>query len=278
MASAVRHRLGENGWTILGRGYLIASFVFLLLPIVTLVAFSFQKNQYASLPGQGWSLRWYIKLFSDGALLQALQNSLIVSPLAATGASIIGFFAAYAINRFVFPGRTLLSVMLVLPILIPPLILGVAFLGLLSKLGLQGQLYSVLIAHIVLATAPAMAIIQLRLAQMPTALEEAAWDLGATEWQALRRVVLPFAWSGLAGGWLLAFTFSFDEFVIAWFVSGFDQTLPVAIYAYIVGSADPSLNAIASIIFVLSALVLCGVELLLLPLLMRRPGTALADG
>jgi spermidine/putrescine transport system permease protein len=274
MASAVRHRLGENGWTLLGRLYLVVGFVFLLLPILTLVAFSFQKNQYASLPGQGWSLRWYVKLFSDGALIQALQNSLVVSPLAATGATIIGFFAAYAVNRFVFPGRTLLSVVLVLPILIPPLILGVAFLGLLSKLGLQGQLYSVLIAHIVLATAPAMAIIQLRLSQMPAALEEAAWDLGATEWQALWRVVLPFAVSGLAGGWLLAFTFSFDEFVIAWFVSGFDQTLPVAIYAYIVGSADPSLNAIASIIFVLSAFVLCGVELLVIPLLMRRPGIA----
>jgi spermidine/putrescine transport system permease protein len=266
-----RPQSDRNGWTILGRLYLVAGFIFLLLPIVTLVAFSFQKNQYASLPGQGWSLRWYIKLFSDGVLLQALKNSLIVSPLAATGACIIGFFAAYAVNRFVFTGRTLLSVVLVLPILIPPLILGVAFLGLLSRLGLQGQLYSVLIAHIVLVTAPAMAIIQLRLSQMPASIEEAAWDLGCTEFQALYRVVLPFALSGIAGGWLLAFTFSFDEFVIAWFVSGFDQTLPVAIYAYIVGSADPSLNAIASIIFVLSGLVLLGVELLLIPLLMRRP-------
>ena len=269
-----RPRPGANGWTILGRIYLVLGFVFLMLPIVTLVVFSFQKNQYASLPGQGWSLRWYIKLFSDGALIQALKNSLIVSPLAATGASVVGFFAAYAVNRFVFRGRTLLSVVLVLPILIPPLILGVAFLGLLSRVGLQGQLYSVLIAHIVLVTAPAMAIIQLRLTQLPASIEEAAWDLGCTELQALWRVVLPFALSGIAGGWLLAFTFSFDEFVIAWFVSGFDQTLPVAIYAYIVGSADPSLNAIASIIFVLSGLVLCGVELLLIPLLMRRPNAA----
>jgi spermidine/putrescine transport system permease protein len=269
-----RPRPRSNGWAILGRLYLVAGFVFLMLPIVTLVVFSFQKNQYASLPGQGWSLRWYVKLFGDGVLLQALENSLIVSPLAATGASIIGFFAAYAVNRFVFRGRTLLSVVLVLPILIPPLILGVAFLGLLSRLGLQGQLYSVLIAHIVLVTAPAMAIIQLRLSQMPASIEEAAWDLGATEWQALWRIVLPFALSGIAGGWLLAFTFSFDEFVIAWFVSGFEPTLPVAIYAYIVGSADPSLNAIASIIFVLSGLALCGVELLLIPLLLRPQAAA----
>jgi spermidine/putrescine transport system permease protein len=267
-----------NGFAILGRIYLLVGFVFLLLPIVTLVVFSFQKNQYASLPGQGWSLRWYEKLFSDGALLLALKNSLIVSPLAATGACVVGFFAAYAVNRFVFWGRKLLSALLVLPILVPPLILGVAFLGLLSRLGLQGQLYSVLIAHIIMVTAPAMAVIQLRLSQMPIALEEAAWNLGASEWQALWKVVLPFSLSGIAGGWLLAFTFSFDEFVIAWFVSGFDQTLPVAIYAYIVGSADPSLNAMATIIFVLSGIALFGVELLLIPMLLRltRPPEAAA--
>jgi spermidine/putrescine transport system permease protein len=252
-----------------GRLYLLVGFTFLLLPIITLVVFSFQRNQYASIPGQGWSLRWYVKLFSDPVLLQSLKYSLIVSPLAATCASVIGFLAAYAVHRFVFPGRTLLAVVIVLPVLIPPLILGIAFLGLLSRIGLQGQLYSVLITHIVLTTAPAMAIIQLRLGQMPASLEEAAWNLGATELQAVRRVVLPFALSGIAGGWLLAFTFSFDEFVISWFVSGFERPLPVTIYEYLVGSADPSLNAIASIIFVLSGLILLGVELLLIPMLIR---------
>jgi spermidine/putrescine transport system permease protein len=245
-----------------------------MLPIVTLVLFSFQKNQYASLPGQGWSLRWYIKLFSDGTLLEALRNSLIISPLAATGACVIGFFAAYAVHRFTFRGRTLFSVVLILPILIPPLILGVAFLGLFSRLGLDGGIDSVLLAHILLVTAPAMAIIQLRLAQMPASIEEAAWDLGCTEWQALWRVVLPFALGGIAGGWLLAFTFSFDEFAIAWFVSGFEPTLPVAIYAQIGNSADPSLNAMSSIVFVLSGLILCGAEFLILPLLIRRSRTA----
>lgn len=270
MARAAIARGGESlAW--LGRAYLGLCFVFLLLPIVTLVVFSFQKNQYASIPGQGWSLRWYTKLFNDGTLIDALQNSLIVSPLAATAASILGFLAAYAVNRFTFIGRSALAATIVMPILIPPLILGVALLGLLSRLGLNGQLFSVFLTHVTLVTAPAMAIIQLRLSQMPRSLEEAAWDLGATEFQTLIRVVLPFALVGIAGGWLLAFTFSFDEFVVAWFVCGFDQTLPVAIYAYIVGSADPSLNAIATIIFCLSGFVLLGVELLLLPMLVRRP-------
>jgi spermidine/putrescine transport system permease protein len=256
-----------------GRAYIGFAFVFLLLPITTLIVFSFQKNQYASIPGQGWSLRWYEKLFADGALLEALQNSLFVSPLAATGASVIGFFAAYAMHRYRFPGRTLLMALIMLPMLIPALILGIAFLGLLSRVGLEGKWYSVVIAHIVLVTAPAMAIIQLRLSQMPASLEEAAWNLGATEWQSMMRVVLPFTLGGIAGGWLLAFTFSFDEFVIAWFVCGFSPTLPVSIYAYIVGSADPSLNAMATIIFALSGLFLLGVELLLIPILVRDKTT-----
>jgi spermidine/putrescine transport system permease protein len=274
----VKPKVREREWALLvtaGRIYLGIAFIFLMLPIVTLVVFSFQKNQYASIPGQGWSLRWYTKLFQDDALISALYNSLVVSPLAATIACVVGFFAAYATNRFIFPGRAALSIIIVLPLLIPPLILGIAFLGLLSRLGVQGQL-AVLLTHVVLVTAPAMAIIQLRLAQMPSSLEEAAWNLGANERQALWRVVLPFALSGIAGGWLLAFTFSFDEFVISWFVSGFEPTLPVTIYSYLVGSADPSLNAIASLIFVLSGLALLGVELFLIPMLVqvRKPGAA----
>ena len=259
-----------RGWRLAGRLYMAVGYFFLVLPIVTMIAFSFQKGQFASIPGQGWTLHWYGKLFDDGTLLKALGNSLIVSPLAASGACVLGFLAAYSIHRFRFWGRGAFSVLLVLPVLIPPLILGVAFLGLLSRIGLQGQLLSVILTHMVIITAPAMAVIQLRLGQMPSSLEEAAWDLGATEFQTLYKVVLPFALPGIAGGWLLAFTFSFDEFIVAWFVSGFEQTLPVAVYAYIVGSVDPSLNAVGSIVFALSMLSLVGVELLLFPILLAQ--------
>lgn len=275
MSTAValsQHQPRRDPIVLLGRAYVGLMFVFLLLPITTLIVFSFQRNQYASIPGQGWSLRWYERLFADGALIAAVKNSLFISPVAATIASILGFFAAYAIHRYRFPGRHVLIGLIMLPMLIPALILGIAFLGLLSRFGLEGQWYSVVIAHVVLVTAPAMAIIQLRLAQMPASLEEAARNLGATEWQTLIRVVLPYSLSGIAGGWLLAFTFSFDEFIIAWFVCGFTPTLPVSIYAYIVGSADPSLNAMATIIFAVSCLVLLAVELLLIPMLVKaRP-------
>lgn len=260
----------RNPWPAMGRAFLALAYVFLFLPLVLLVIYSFQANRFPGLPLQGWTLQWYEKLFDQGTLISALGNSMLVTPAAATVGTVIGFFAAYALNRFEFPGKAVLLGVLALPILIPPLILGVAFLGLLARIHLNGTLLSIFLTHVVLVTAPALSVIQLRLSQMPRAIEEAAWDLGATELQTLTRVVLPFAMPGILGGWLLAFTFSFDEFVIAWFVSGFDQTLPVAIYSILVAQIEPTLNAIGAIVFVISALILIGIELVLLPILFRK--------
>ncbi len=250
--------------------YLILVYVFLLLPILTLVLFSFEDARFPTIPWVGWTLDWYQQLFSDGTLLEALGHSLIVSPLAAAAATVLGFCAAYVFNRFTFPGKQILAILFVVPILIPPLILGVAFLGLLSRMQLQGKLFSIFLTHVVILMPTAIALLSLRLAQMPKDVEEAAWNLGATEWQALVRVVIPWAIPGFAGAWLLAFTFSFDEFVIAWFVSGFDPTLPVAIYAFLRGNLNPSLNAMGTLIFFMSILLLTGVELVLIPLLLKQ--------
>lgn len=257
--------LSLAGWVYLGLGFL-----FLFLPILTLIAFSFETARFPTLPWTGFTLAWYQELFSDGRLLLALRHSLVVSPIAATVATAIGFLAAYALNRFQFPGKNLLSILFVVPILVPPLILGVGFLGMLSRLNLQGQLFSIILTHGVILMPTAIALVTIRLGQMPADLEAAAWNLGATEWQALYRVVLPWAIPGIAGAWLLAFTFSFDEFVIAWFVSGFEQTLPVAIYNFMGSNLNPSLNAIGTIVFGISVLLLIGAELLLIPLLLNQ--------
>lgn len=258
-----------NPWVAFGRIWLGIAYAFMFLPLIVLILFSLQKNRFPGFPLQGWTLHWYDKLIADGSLTQALGNTMIVSPAAATVATVVAFLAAYSINRFEFPGKSLLLGLSTLPILIPPLILGVGFLGLLSRVHLSGSLFSVFLTHVVLVIAPALAIIQLRLAQMPKSLEEAAWDLGATELQTVKKVVLPFSMPGIFGAWLLAFTFSFDEFIISWFVSGFQPTLPVAIYSVLVASIDPSLNAIGTIVFAISCSVLIGLELLLLPYLTK---------
>jgi spermidine/putrescine transport system permease protein len=262
--------LTDRLFNLAGWGYLFLGFGFLLLPIFALVLFSFEDSRLPTLPWRGWTLEWYQFLWSDGRLLEAFKNSLIVSPLAAAAATVIGFFAAYALNRFEFLGKKLLSIMLIVPILIPPLIMGVAFLGLLSRISLQGQLLSVFLTHVVILIPTAIALITIRLAQMPADIEQAAWNLGATEWQALFKIVLPWAIPGIAGAWMLSFTFSFDEFVISWFVSGFQPTLPVAIYSFMAFNLDPSLNAIGTIIFLISVLLLVGAELLLIPLLLEK--------
>lgn len=258
-----------NPWILFGRIWLGIAYTFMFLPLIVLVLFSVQKNRFPGFPLQGFTLQWYNKLFADGNLIAALGHTMIISPAAATVATGIAFLAAYAINRFDFRGKSLLHGVSTLPILIPPLILGVGFLGLLSRVHLSGSLFAVFLTHVVLVVAPALAIIQLRLAQMPASLEEAAWDLGATELQTVKKVVVPFAAPGIFGAWLLAFTFSFDEFIIAWFVSGFQPTLPVAIYSVLVASIDPSLNAIGTIVFAISCIVLVALELLLLPYLAR---------
>jgi spermidine/putrescine transport system permease protein len=262
--------LSKNILIPIAWGYLLVGFVFLLLPMLTLVLFSFENSRLPTLPWTGWTWEWYEFLLSDGRLLTALQNSLLVSPIAAAVATLLGFFAAYTLNRFQFFGKKFLSILLVVPILIPPLIMGVAFLGLLSRIHLQGQLLSVFLTHVVILMPTAIALITLRLSQMPADIEQAAWNLGATEWQALFKVVFPWAIPGIAGAWLLSFTFSFDEFVISWFVSGFQPTLPVAIYSFMAFNLDPSLNAIGTIIFILSILLLIGVELILIPLLLEK--------
>ena len=257
--------------TVTGWLYLILGYGLLMLPILTLVIFSFENSRFPTLPWTGWTWSWYQEMFTDGTLIEALKASLFVSPLAAAIATVLGFFGAYALNRFEFRGKQPLTVLLIVPILVPPLILGVAFLGLLSRVNLQGQLYSILITHVVILLPTAIALITLRLMQMPKAIEQAAWNLGATEWQALWRVVLPWTVPGIAGAFLLAFTFSFDEFVIAWFVSGFEPTLPVSIYNFLGSNLSPSLNAIGTLVFLLSILLLVGVELLLIPMLLNKP-------
>ena len=261
---------GDRLLKTLGWLYLGGMYFFLMLPILVLVLFSFEDSRFPTLPWTGWTGRWYGELFADGRLLDSLGYSLMVSPAAAAVATIIGFFAAYVLNRFKFFGKKLLTIVLIVPIIIPPLILGVAFLGLLSRLQLQGKLFSIFLTHVVILIPAAIALIGLRLSQMSNDLEEAAWNLGATEWQTLWRVVLPWSIPGIAGAWLLAFTFSFDEFVIAWFVSGFHPTLPVAIYKFLGANLSPSLNAIGTLVFLMSVVLLVGVELLLIPVVLGQ--------
>ena len=155
-----------------------------------------------------------------------------------------------------------------LPPTIPVIILGLAMLIFMSRTGLYGSLHSVIISHVVYCIPFAMALIRLRLAQMDSDLEAAAWNLGAGEWRALWDVVLPFTFPAIASALFLTMAVSFDEFAIAWFVSGFSETLPVRILVLLQREVSPKVNAIGSIVFIISMTLVIAAQLLLM---MRQP-------
>ena len=142
--------------------------------------------------------------------------------------------------------------LVLLPPTIPLIILALAMLAWLSKLGISGELWSIVIAHTVLTAPFAMAIIRLRLSQIDPNLEAAAWNLGASEWRALRSVILPFARPAIVSALCLTAAISFDEFAVAWFVSGLNKTVPVVILEIVQGNIDPQVNAIGSLVFLVS--------------------------
>jgi spermidine/putrescine transport system permease protein len=242
----------DRALAILSRVYIALGFAFIFAPIVTLVIFAFNENRFPSLPWSGFSLDWFRAVLGDAALRDAARRSVIVALTVATLATLLGATAAYCVTRWEFAGKNLYLGIIVAPPCIPLLILGLALLIFLRQIQLAGSLRSVIISHTVIAAPFAFGIVRLRLAELDPHLEQAAWNLGANEWAAIRSVVLPQAWPALIAAFLLAMTVSWDEFVIAWFVSGLQITLPVYIWTSFQAEISTAVNAIGTIVFAVS--------------------------
>jgi len=165
---------------------------------------------------------------------------------------VIGFCTAYTDFRYGFRFKTAYLALALLPPTIPLVIMGLAMLAWLSNLGLSGTVTAVIVSHTVLGAPFAMAVTRLRLAQMDPALEAAAWNLGASEWGAMRHVILPFCLPAIVSAFCLTAAVSFDEFAVAWFVSGLNKTVPVIILEILQGNVDPQINAIGTVVFLTS--------------------------
>jgi spermidine/putrescine transport system permease protein len=226
------------------KGYVVLVFAFIFAPIIVSFVFSFSENRFPTLPLSAFSTIWYQKVLEEPAFAQAFRRSLIVAGFTSAISTFIGFGGAYVDYRYRFFGQKFYVAMGIVPPMIPVLILGVAMLMFLSQIGLSGALYSVVIAHVVLCTPFAVALNRLRLSQMEPNLEAAAWNLGANEWRTMRMVILPYCMPTILA--------SFDEFAIAWFVSGLEETLPVRVLNMVARQASPSVNAIGSFTFSLS--------------------------
>lgn len=236
-------------------------YAFLYLPLVSVVAYSFNDSRLATVWG-GFSTRWYGELFRNDQVLDAAFLSLRIAVTSATLATIFGTMAGLVLARFGrFRGRTLFSGMIVSPLVMPEVITGLSLLLLFVSLqqltGWPGQrgFSTITIAHITFSMAYVAVVIQSRLAGMDESLEEAAMDLGGTPLRVVFDITLPLIVPAMAAGWLLSFTLSLDDLVIASFVSGpGSTTLPMYIFSKVKLGVTPDINALASlIILVVSA-------------------------
>ena len=244
--------------------YALLVFAFVFAPIVTAVIFSFDTNRFPSIPMGGLTTHWYELIQADPDVWEAARISLTVSITSAVLATIIGFGGAYTDFRYNFVGKSLFLGLALLPPTIPLIIMAVAMLGWFSNFGLSGRVISIIIAHTVLCAPFAMAVIRLRFNQMDASLEPAAWNLGASEWRAMREVILPFTMPAIISALCLTAAVSFDEFAIAWFVSGLNKTIPVFILEIFTGNVDPRVNAIGSFVFLTSMTLVVVSQLLLM--------------
>jgi spermidine/putrescine transport system permease protein len=229
-------------------------FLFVFAPIVSTVVFSFNADRFPSLPWGGFSLAWYAAVLTDDSVRRSLVNSLIVAAATAAIATVLGFAAAYVDYRFRFFGKRAYVALASLPPTVPVVILGVAMLTFEGRIGLSGTLAGVVAGHVVLCSPFAMALVRMRLADLDRDLEPAAWNLGATAWTSLREIVIPFALPSILASLFITAAVSFDEYMIAWFVSGLNETLPVRVLAMLQGQVSPRINAVGSLVFAVSAI------------------------
>ena len=243
----------------LGRVYLGVILLFLYVPIVVMAVMSFNASPLYQLPME-WTFDWYIALADNDKLIRAGWNSLWIAVLTTVIAGSLGTAASIAFFRYEFRGKKILQILLFLPISIPWLIIGTSMLIFFFWAGIGRGLHAMVLGHVALALPYVIIVVSARLRSFDPHLEEAARSLGASQWQVLRLVTLPFLLPGIIAALLFAFAVSFDQFVISYFLSvpGV-TTLPVEIYTAIRKGFTPEINAISTIIIVVSMTLLLGV-------------------
>jgi len=227
---------------------------FLYLPILLLVVYSFNASRLVTVWG-GFSTRWYASLLANEAVVDAASVTLRVGFLSATLATVLGTLAAVALARYGrFPGRTLFTGLVYAPMVMPEVITGLALLLLFVAIGLDRGFWTVTLAHTTLTMCFVTVVVQARLATFDVSLEEAAADLGATPLKAFLTVTLPLIAPAVAAGFLLAFTLSLDDLVLASFNTGPGATtLPIRIYSQVRLGVSPEINALSTILIGLVA-------------------------
>ena len=251
-------RLSLVNLTALGLGL-----AFLYAPIAILIVYSFNASRLVTVWG-GWSIRWYVALLEDRAMIDAALTSLGIALLSAAVATVLGTFAALALARIArFRGRFALAAMIYAPLVMPEVITGLSLLLLFVAIDLDRGFFTVTIAHTTLTMCFVTVIVQSRLAGFDRSLEEAAMDLGCPPGRTFLAITLPLIMPGVIAGFLLAFSLSLDDLVIASFTTGPGATtLPIRIYSEVRLGVKPEINAVCTILIAVVAVAVVAASLI----------------
>ena len=232
--------------------FMFVVYAYLYIPIIILVTNSFNEDRYG-LSWKGFSWNWYERLFNNDTLIQAAFHSVTIAFFAATLATIVGGLTAIALYRYRFRGKQAVSGMLFIVMMSPDIVMAVSLLALFMVVGISLGFWSLLLAHVTFCLPYVTVTIFSRLNGFDASMLEAAKDLGASEVTILRKIILPLALPAVVSGWLLSFTISLDDVVVSSFVSGVSyEILPLRIFSLVKTGVTPEVNALATIMIVLS--------------------------
>ncbi len=233
--------------------YAVTYLAFIYIPVLFLPLFSFNASPIIAFPLRGFTLQWYAVAFESDRLMGSLVNSLKVGIPVAIISTIFGVFAAKAVTRYQMPGKGPIVAFIMAPLVVPGIIIGIALLIISKWAGFSLSLVTIAIAHIPMCTAFSMWVLISRLEGFDASLEEASLDLGEDGWMTFWRVTFPLILPGIIASLLLTFTISFDEFILAFFLSGSEPTLPIYMWSQLRFPAQlPRVLALGSMILVVS--------------------------
>ena len=251
--------MSRNGWPTLlfHAGFIL----FMVAPLAMVCLVAFTPEGYLSIPTVSWSLRWFRAIGDYPEFLSAFWSSLWLGLVSATLAIAVAVPAALAIARYRFPGRELLTVLLMSPLMVPPVVLGIAFLRFFTEIGLSGTFAGLVLSHVVIVTPFALRLVLATSYGIDLRIEQAAISLGADALTTFRRVTLPLLLLGLVSGWILAFITSFDEVTMTVFVaSPATTTLPVRLFLYIQNNIDPLVCSISALLIGVTAVLMFALD------------------
>ncbi len=256
-----------------GYGYdLIAYtvYAFLYLPILIVIIYSFNKSEI-NVNFTGFTLDWYKELFSkDRDLWQALKTSLLLASYSTIISCVIGTFATIAMHRYRFPGKQIIENLLYIPIVIPEIVIGIAFLATMSMFGINMSMTTLVISHVTFCVPFVIFTLRPRISGFDASIEEAAMDLGANQWHTLKRVTIPMLVPGIIASALMSFTLSIDDVTISFFAAGPENTtLPIKIYGMVRGKISPDVYG-QCVIIMLGTIALVAAAMLILSANARR--------